>query len=222
MFQEGHQCLLSIHHLGQVLSLCLTLFPCVLTSASSAAEAPGVFRMSSENLKRRNEDSTPVLGEDAHFGKTHAVERTGAGSAFQSFHFGSNSILKGDRPRNKRPTDEHKVSSDRRDMENKTASQNEGINLANVFGSQRNSFDTGRVNAAGHYKRSGVRDISQLQIRNILAEKARKEIVKKLDEWNASSASKNSDKSKNTNTEIREKDKERAINGVKPWCTRIC
>ncbi|KHN23982.1 uncharacterized protein LOC114409951 [Glycine soja] len=181
----------------------------VPASASSAAEAPGVFRMSSENLKRRHEDSATFLREDAHFGNAHAVDRTGAGSAFQSSRFGSNSIMKGDRPRKNRPTDEHKVGSDRRDMENKTASQNEGINLANEFGS-------GRVNAAGNHKRTGVRDRSQHQIKNILVEKARKEIVKKLDEWKASSASNNLDKSKNTDTEIREKGKEREGNVVKP------
>ncbi|KAG5031915.1 hypothetical protein GLYMA_06G169500v4 [Glycine max] len=181
----------------------------VPTSASSAAEAPGAFRMPSENLKTRHEDSATVLREDAHFGKAHAVERTGAGSAFQSSRFGSNSIMKGDRPRKKRPTDEHKVCSDRRDMENKTASQNEGINLANGFGS-------GRVNAAGNHKRNGVRDRSQQQIKNILVEKARKEILIKLDEWKASSALKNFDKSKNIDTEIGEKGKEREVNGVKP------
>nr|KYP69531.1 DnaJ isogeny subfamily B member 14 [Cajanus cajan] len=98
-----------------------------------------------------------------------------------------------------------------------SASQNEGINLANGFGSQKNSFDTGRVNAAGNYKRNGVRDVSQLQLRSILVEKARKEILKKLDEWSASSASKNLDKSKKTDTDIKEKKgKERAITGVKP------
>ncbi|KAK7350709.1 hypothetical protein VNO77_09598 [Canavalia gladiata] len=185
------------------------------TLSSTAAEAPGVFRMSSENLKRRHEDSTPVIREEAQFRKIHVVERTGASSAFQSSFFGSNSILKGGKVRKKRRTNEHKVDSDRRDMETKTASQNEGTNLAPEFGSQKHSFDTGRANAAGSHKRNGIRDVSQLQMKNILMEKARKEILKKLDEWNTSSLSKNLGKSKNTDTEIREKDKGRAINGVK-------
>ncbi|RDX96937.1 DnaJ-like subfamily B member 12, partial [Mucuna pruriens] len=188
----------------------------VPTSASGAAEAPGVFRMSFENLNRKHENSTPVVREETHFGKAHAVERTGAGSAFQSSQFGSNSILKGHKPRKKRSTDEHRVGSDRRDMETKTASQNEGVNLANEFGSQKSSFDTGRVIAAGNFKRNGVRDISQLQMKNILMEKAKKEILKKLEEWNASSASNNLVKLKNTDAEIREKGKERVRDGVKP------
>jgi len=196
------------------------------TSASSAAEGLGVFRMSYENLRRRHEDSA-VSREEAHFGKIHAVERTGAGSVFQSSCSGSHSIMKGDgsvfqsscsgshpvmkgdKPRKRRSTDEHKVGSDRRDTESKTVSQNEGTNLANEFGS-------GRVNAAGNYKRNGVREGSQLQMKYLLMEKARKEILTKLDEWKASSASKNLDNSKNTDTEISEKGKSRETNGLKP------
>ncbi|KAL2347048.1 hypothetical protein Fmac_001048 [Flemingia macrophylla] len=189
----------------------------VLTSASNVEETPVVFRMSSENLKRRCEDSRPVLGEDVHFGKIYVAERTNASSALQFSSFGSNSTVKGERQRKIRPIDEHKVRSDGIDFENKTASQNEVINLANGFGSQKNNFDTGRVNVVKNYKRNGVRDIPQLQVRNMLMEKARKEIQKKLDEWNVSSASKNLDKSKKIDTDIKEKKgKERAMNGVKP------
>ncbi|KAJ1405742.1 Chaperone protein DnaJ [Sesbania bispinosa] len=111
-----------------------------LTSASAAAESPGFFRMSSENLKRKHEDSQPVMREGMHFVKTHAVERAVAGSANHASYFGSNSVLKGDGSRKKRRTDEHKVDSDKRDMETEIASQ-------------KDTFHTGRVNAAGHYKR---------------------------------------------------------------------
>ncbi|KAJ1386196.1 hypothetical protein SESBI_41001 [Sesbania bispinosa] len=173
-----------------------------LTSASAAAESPGFFRMSSENLKRKHEDSQPVMREGMHFVKTHAVERAFAGSAYHASYFGSNSILKGDGSRKKRRTDEHKVDSDRRDMETEIASQ-------------KDSFYTGRVNAAGNYKPNGIRDVSQLQMKNLLMEKARNEIRKKLDEWNvAAAASRNLDKSKNTDTEVRLKDNKGAINGV--------
>lgn len=187
----------------------------VLASASAAAEAPGVFRMSSENLKRRHEDSTPVTREEAHFGKTHAVRRTFAGSAFQSSCFGSNPVLKGDASRKKRRTDEKKVDSNGRYMEAEIASQ-KGIHLANEFGSQKISFDMGKVSAAGNHKRNGITDISQLQMRSILMKKAQKEIRKRLDEWKAASVSKNLNKSKNTEAKVKAKDKERTINGVMP------
>ena len=188
----------------------------VTTSFSTAAEAPGVFRMPSDTLKRAREDSTPVMREEAYSGKTHAAEGTGAaGSAFHSSFFGSSSVLKGDRSRKKSRTDECKVNSDRRYMQTEVASQNEGISLANELGSQKDSFDTGRISAAGNYRRNGIRDLPQPQIKKMLMEKARKEIQKKLDEWSASSKSRNLDKSKNTDTEVREKDKKKAIDGAK-------
>ena len=42
---------------------------------------------------------------------------------------------------------------------------------------------TGKVSAAGNSRRNGIRDMSQQNMRSILAEKARKVICKKLDEW---------------------------------------
>ncbi|KAI5384856.1 hypothetical protein KIW84_071727 [Lathyrus oleraceus] len=41
----------------------------------------------------------------------------------------------------------------------------------------------GKVSAAGNSRRNGIRDMSQQNMRSILAEKARKVICKKLDEW---------------------------------------
>lgn len=185
----------------------------VPTSVSSAAETLGAFRMPSENLKRMHEDSTVSL-ENAQIGKIHAAERTGAGSVFQSSGFGSYSIMKGDKPRKRRSTDEHKVCRDGRDVESKTVSQTEGTNLANEFGS-------GRANAAGNYKRNGVRDVSQLQMKHLLMEKARKEILKNLGELKASFASKILNKSKNTDTEISERGKSCEINGLKPGALKF-
>lgn len=187
----------------------------VQTSASTASEAPGVFRMSSENLKRRREDSTPVMWEEVHLGKPYAVERTVAGSAFQSSFNGSNPVLKGDGPMKKCRTDElHKFDSDRSGMEAKVAFQ-KATGLANEFGSQKNGFYTRKVNAAGNHKPNGIRDGSQ-QMKSMLMVKARNVIRKQLDEWRASSVSKNLNKPNNTDTEVREKNKDRAINGMKP------
>ncbi|KAK7282048.1 hypothetical protein RIF29_10546 [Crotalaria pallida] len=185
----------------------------VPSTASATAEAPGVYGMSSQNLKRPREDSTSVISEEGHFGKTHAVERNGAGSAFKSPCFGSNSVLIGDSSRRIRRTDEHHVRGDGRDVETKSAYQNGGMRLANEFGSQKDNLDIGRVNAAGNYKRNGSREITQQQMKNMLMEKARKEIRKKLDEWRVSSESSNLKKFKNTNAEVREENRERA--GVK-------
>ncbi|PNX93232.1 curved DNA-binding protein [Trifolium pratense] len=178
--------------------------------------ALGSFTRPSVNLKRKYEDSAPVMREEVHFGKTHAVERTAAGSDFQSCQ-------------KKRCTGEHKVDSDRRDMETEMTSK-KGINSTNGFGSLKNSFDAGKVSAAGNFRRNGIRDISQQQMKNILAGKARNVILKKLDELKESRRKLDEWKAirkkvderhpssilKNTDSEVRVKDTVKAINGVKP------
>jgi hypothetical protein len=176
----------------------------------------GSFTRPSANLKRKYEDSAPVMREEVHFGKTHAVERTPGGSDFQSCQ-------------KKRCTGEHKVDGDRRDMEIEMALK-KGINLTNGFGSLKNSFDAGKVSVAGNFRRNGIRDMSQQQMRNILAGKARNVILKKLDELKESRRKLDKWKAvretlderypssilKNTESEVRVKDTVKAINGVKP------
>lgn len=61
-----------------------------------------------------------------------------------------------------------------------------GINSTDVSGSLKNSFDAGKVSASGNSRRNGTGDTSQQKMRNILMEKARKEICKKLDKWKES------------------------------------
>ena len=189
----------------------------VLSSVSTASGSLDLFtRMSTTNLKRKHEDSAHVMREEMHFGKTNAVERIVAGSAFQP-------SLK------KRCTGgEHTVDSDRRDMETEMASK-KGINLTNVFVPQKNSFDAGKVSAPGNFRRNGIRDIPQQQMKNILVAKAQKVIRSKLDEWKESSRKleewkdirKKLDErypssiSKNTDVEVTVKDKEKVVNVVK-------
>ncbi|XP_054820800.1 uncharacterized protein LOC129319752 [Prosopis cineraria] len=77
----------------------------VPTPTSFSGTVSNGLRVSSQNLKRGREDKTPpVVMEEAYCGKTQAVNTSDAGSAFQSSCFGSNSILKRDRPRKKKGT----------------------------------------------------------------------------------------------------------------------
>ncbi|KAI4343601.1 hypothetical protein L6164_010935 [Bauhinia variegata] len=180
----------------------------VSTSLSSISESDSALGLS-DQLKRRREDSMstiPPTMKEVHFGKIQDAKPNADGSAFQSSCVGSDSVMKADRPRKKRHIYERRVDIDRREMETEMASQNEGISCGNL--------ETGRVNAAGFSKRDGMRDTSQVQIRNMLIEKARKEIRSKLKEWNVSSESRNLDKSKNTDKEAKEEDKERSRNCI--------
>ncbi|OIV98210.1 hypothetical protein TanjilG_00082 [Lupinus angustifolius] len=178
----------------------------VLVPASSAAEALGVYGMSSENLKRRYEDSTPVIREEDIVGKTHAGARNVANSSSKSPCFGPNSVLIADSSRKIRRTDENQVHGDGRGMEAKIACQNGGRRFANEFASQDN--------AARYCKRNGTRDVSQLQWKIMLSKKARKDIRAKLEEWKAASIPTNLLKRKNTDVQIRV-NKERTTSGVK-------
>ncbi|KAE9604264.1 hypothetical protein Lal_00001741 [Lupinus albus] len=185
------------------------------TPASAAAEAPGVYGMPSVDLKRRREVATPVVGEEGHFGKTHAVVGNVSGPALKSC-LGPNSVFIGDSSRKIRRTNENQVHGDGRERETKIAYEKGGIRLPNEFGSQKDHLDNrGRANAAGNYKRNGAREVSQLKMKTMLMDMARKDIRKNLDGWINSSVAKNLEKPKNTNAEVREKNKETAISGVK-------
>ncbi|MED6107648.1 hypothetical protein PIB30_015820 [Stylosanthes scabra] len=178
-----------------------------MPSFSAAAEAPGVFKVPSDTLKRAHEASTPD--------NALAAEKTGAaGSASHSSSFGSNSSPKGDVSRKRIRKSEVKVNSDRTCTQNGVASQHEGVSLANESGSEKDNSEPGRMSAAGNYKRNVFWEIPQQKMKKILMEKARNEIQKKLEEWIAASKPRNSEMSKNTAVEIIEKDKKKALDGI--------
>ncbi|OIW03367.1 hypothetical protein TanjilG_29352 [Lupinus angustifolius] len=187
----------------------------VPTSASTAAEASGVYGMLSENLKRQREDSTPIIREEHHFGKTHAVVRDASASPFKSSCFAPDSVLIGDSSRKIRRTDGNQVHGDGRDMETKIAYEKGGIRLLSELRSQKDSLDTGSINASGVYKDNGNQELSRVQLRNILMEKTRKNIHKKLGELRSSPLSRILAKPNNTIVGDRARNKERAVSGVK-------
>ncbi|OIV89462.1 hypothetical protein TanjilG_21661 [Lupinus angustifolius] len=178
---------------------------------------PSVYRNGSSTsrisqVKQHNFNSTRTERNCNASGRTpmYAVN-----SSLASGHF-STSAFVGDSSRKIRRTNENQVHGDGRERETKIAYQNGGIRLPNEFGSQKDNLDNrGRANAAGNYKRNGAREASQLQMKTMLMDMARKDIRKKLDEWINSSVSKNLEKPKNTNSEVRKKNRERAISGVK-------
>ncbi|CAL0319847.1 unnamed protein product [Lupinus luteus] len=187
----------------------------VPTSASTAAEAPGVYGMLSENLKRQREDSTPIIREEHHFGETHAVVRDVSSSAFKSSCFAPDSVLIGDSSRKIRRTDGNQVHGDGRDMETKIAYEKGGIRLLSELRSQKDSLDTRSIDASGVCKDNDNQELSRVQLRNILMEKARKYIHKKLGERRSTSLLRNLAKPYSTIAGGRAKNKERAVSGVK-------
>ncbi|CAL0305177.1 unnamed protein product [Lupinus luteus] len=178
------------------------------------APPPPVYRNGSSTsrisqVKQHNFNSTRTEKN------CHASVGNVSGPTLKS-SLGPNSVFIGDSSRKIRRTHENQVHGDARERETKVAYQNGGVRLPSEFGPQKDNLDIrGRANAAGNYKRNGAREVSQMQMKNMLMDMARKVIRRKLDEWINSSVSKISEKPKNTNAEVRKKNKERAISGVK-------
>lgn len=180
--------------------------------SSSAAQATGVFQPTSEPFKRGVEDAVAApLTEEANSKKNHATKKTGSG--FQSSDVGSTSVQKGERPKKKRRMDEYKMDNKGREMAKQRVM--EKVHLENASGSQNVSFETLRTSAAGNHRPNVSRE---LEMRNRLMEKARREIRKKLNEWRSASISNPSHKPKTSDEVVGEKgtgEKKPAVNGVK-------
>lgn len=185
-------------------------------SASSAAQATRVFQPASRQLKRGHEDAAAAaMREKAYQGITRTTME--AGAVFESSNPGSSSVQKGDRPKKKRRVDRYRVDNKGTKMANQMA-MDEEIGVEGAAGLQKGSFETGRTNAARNHRAFLARDMSQLEMRNMLMEKAKKVICKKLNEWSTASMSKSSNKSLTPEEEVEGKDmgeKKPAVNGVK-------
>jgi hypothetical protein len=170
--------------------------------ASPAAQATGVFQPASEQLKRGHEDAAAASVREAlNWAKIHAAKKA-AGLAAGSSNAGSSSAQKGDRPKKKRRMDEHnQMTKEKR------------VGMDSASGSQKVSFETGRMNASGKHRTNTTRELSHLEMRNMLMEKAKKEIRKKLNEWSTASVLKTSQKLKTSEKEVGEKNP--AVNGLK-------
>ncbi|KAJ9163903.1 hypothetical protein P3X46_023525 [Hevea brasiliensis] len=95
------------------------------------------------------------------------------------------SVSKGDRLKKRRRIDEPRVHH----TANQMANRNGGV------GSQKGSFERGRRNIARGHKFNRTRELSQLELRNMLVEKAKKDICMKLEDCSIPSAvSKTSEK----------------------------
>ncbi|KAF7833987.1 meiotically up-regulated gene 184 protein-like [Senna tora] len=183
------------------------------SSTSFASKASSDFKVPSERLKAEQEVAAPHIADS---GKSHVDKATSVGSTFQSSSSGPNSGLKMERPRKKRHIDDGRVDRDKRETESVKSCVKEGTSLGDKYGSEKGSFESGRVNGVGNYKRkeTRVKDTLNQQIKKMLMEKALKEIRTKLEEWRISSASRNlAESSSKACKEVKERDKESSKSG---------
>ncbi|XP_022770499.1 uncharacterized protein LOC111313895 [Durio zibethinus] len=166
--------------------------------ASFTAQAAGVTHSPGGTLKSGNKESqTGTMREESQRMKFHPSQKTdaglvpGASGSFSSF------AAKKHRPK-KRHIDET-------EMGNHMAMGNEGVSLSSF---QKSGLETRRMNIAGIIRTNGIKEPSQLGIRNILIEMAKKEIRMKINSWNPDSLFNASNKPKAFDEVIGEKDEE--------------
>lgn len=189
--------------------------PQYAVSSSSAAQATHGVRPSSGQSKRdRKEAATAFMRKEAFQSKILDSKKGGYGVFPGSSSAGASSETKTYRLKKKRRKDERMVNSNEREMENRIFTGN-GVG---VSGSENDSSETGKVKIAGDQKLNYCGELSPLEIRNMLMNKAKKEIHMKLDECRRNAVSKTLHESKCSSEEIKDKKEERQkdlVNGEK-------
>ncbi|EEF51773.1 uncharacterized protein LOC8269220 [Ricinus communis] len=148
----------------------------------------------------------PAIGEEFLQRKFHTFKEAGTSLASESSNAGFASTPKVDRLKKKRRVDDQKMNY----MANQMASRHGGVG---EFGSRKGGFETGRRTISDVNKFNQIRELSQREIRNILTEKAKKDICMKLKDCRSPSAVLNSSEKE---MEKEEKGKEKASsNGTK-------
>ena len=122
----------------------------------------------SMKLKRKHE-------EEFLYRQTKTV--ADGASGFSSY--GSSSVLKGDKLQRRRCIDEQRENSHGRETAKQVANRN------GESGSQKISLVARRRNNSGNHKVNNTCELSQIEIRKMLMEKAKKDISKKVKEWSS-------------------------------------
>nr|XP_016449060.1 PREDICTED: uncharacterized protein LOC107774107 [Nicotiana tabacum] len=94
-----------------------------------------------------------------------------------------------DRVKKKRHINEQKATSKRRATMNQLVGKARSGSHGIVHGNENGVLRAERVVVVGSNKPQSSRELSQSEVRNMLVEKARTEICKKLNEWSTTSAS---------------------------------
>lgn len=161
----------------------------------TAAQAAGTLHPAFEQLKRRRgEASMEGKREENHKMKSHVFKKAGGGLTSGSSGAGSSSVLKRDKPQKRRRANGHETVT-------QMGTGNGGVSRETIFGSQKGSSGTRRMDLAGNSRVNCTRELSQIEMRTILILKAKKEICKKLNEWGIDGVSK---------TQFKEREKEKA------------
>lgn len=167
-------------------------------SPSTAAQAASVVHQAYEKVRREREEAQAAAAkrQEAIRKKSH---KRAAGNVFP----------KAERPAKKRNVNEEGRSTLGVNVPDRMTTGNGGLGMYGVSGVKHGCQDRDRANVPTFTsKPNSTRELTQIEIRNMLAEKARKEVQKKLNEWSLSAAAKVSEKGKGKETDGR-KDSEK-------------
>ncbi|KAK9926633.1 hypothetical protein M0R45_023849 [Rubus argutus] len=195
--QEGHMLPLQI----QVYSSSQPVLKVVKHQLPVLVKLQVALRQHSGQLKRGHEEVFP--DKEARQWKFHAFKNLDDVLPTGSPNAGFSSVPSGVKPKRKR----HRWQ----EMQTQVGMGNGGVAMNNVFGSPKLSFGTGRLDAAARHRVNCTRELSHLELRNVLMEKGKIAIFKKLDKLSIPSVSKTAD-----TKVVKEKgQKEACVQGVK-------
>ncbi|RZC59789.1 hypothetical protein C5167_007087 [Papaver somniferum] len=155
-------------------------------SAAAAAQAASVVQQAYEKVKREREEAQAAGRRQEALRKknTHGSKRTASNSGAG--------------------THDMKAKRRRNGDENAGKQTTSGAGMASGSGIMRNFLEKDRANSLPN----STRDLSQLELRNMLIEKARRQICKKLDECKSAAAGMATEKEKGKPEVIKDRKKE--------------
>ncbi|KAI3976036.1 hypothetical protein MKX01_016719 [Papaver californicum] len=164
-------------------------------SAAAAAQAASVVQQAYEKVKRDREEAQAAGRRQEALRKknSNGSKRTASNSGAGTHDMKAKRRRNGDETAGKQ-----------------TASGNGGAGMASGSGIMRNFLEKDRANSfSTNSLPNSTRDLSQLELRNMLIEKAKRQICKKLDECKLAAAGKATEKEKGKPEVITDRDKER-------------
>ncbi|GMN44444.1 hypothetical protein TIFTF001_013640 [Ficus carica] len=168
-----------------------------IPSSSAAAQAASVVQQASEKVKREREERQTAP----------EWERNNL----------SNPSSQVDRPLKKRNLENNHMNGYRGYVANEMATGNGGAGTGGVYEFRKGNFETNRIfGMTGIYvKPNSVRELSYPEIKNMLMDKARTKIRRKLEEWRLLSSKGGAEKEKEREKDKANKKQKRVMKGDK-------
>lgn len=166
---------------------------------STAAQAASVVQQAYEKVRREREEAQAATKREEAMRKKHHGSKRASGASSSGY---TNAAKR------RRGMEDGSASVHGTSITNQMGVGNGGA--ANLSGSKLGSLEAGWIN--GTNKHNNARDISQIEMQFLLVKKAKREIQKKLNEWNSAAAAKTTSKDIKGNENANEKQNKSFVN----------